>query len=411
MNKGKHEKKNPTGNSTKLKTSNIKKFLYLFIVVFVVIISVVVISNLRKPKIAQIPDAAKKDSASGLENNLSAKDKWVSRTYAIDKLFHEVYTPCWEGAYGAIGDAYLYAVTNDPSLLKFHLVDHDLRNMCAGTWVDDRAWICLAEFYWWDFTGRIYRYLVEDAERRYLDAYNDGRLSNHEGYWSWYNWSPKSGANEKIISNSNMNEMAAVACLLYELTKEKKYLDQALLVWNGDAKYPGVEKVFYQGNGKWQGKKDRSAYDYEVPWEGSGYCTVAAALYRVTKNPKYKNIAFETAQRVMNPENGWVDTEDFYQIQHDGSGAFVNFLLDAYAIAPEELKDLPDKIGKMLEHVWTTHNGIAKVTLHREYDHGIRNGWNPYGGENGYGVGEVGTVHAQGEAVRAFGVFTYYISK
>jgi hypothetical protein len=113
----------------------------------------------------------------------------------------------------------------------------------------------------------------------------------------------------------------------------------------------------------------------------------------------------------MDPVNGWVDYEYFYQIQHDGSGAFVNFLLDAYAIAPEELEDLPQKIGKMLEHVWTNNNGMAKVTLHREYDHGIRNGWNPYGGENGYGVGEVGTVHAQGEAVRAFGVFTYYIGK
>jgi hypothetical protein len=143
MSKAKHGKKKKS-----------KKFLYIFIAVLLVIISLVVISNLRKPEIAQVPETARKDSASSLENNLSVKDKWVARTNAIDKLFHEVYTPCWEGAYGAIGDAYLYAVTNDTSLLKFHLVDHDLRNMCAGTWVDDRAWICLAEFYWWDFHGK-----------------------------------------------------------------------------------------------------------------------------------------------------------------------------------------------------------------------------------------------------------------
>jgi hypothetical protein len=62
----------------------------------------------------------------------------------------------------------------------------------------------------------------------------------------------------------------------------------------------------------------------------------------------------------------------------------------------------------MLEHVWTNHDGRAAVTLHRLTDHGIRNGWNPYGGEDGYGVGEIGTVHAQGEAARAFGVFAYY---
>jgi hypothetical protein len=64
----------------------------------------------------------------------------------------------------------------------------------------------------------------------------------------------------------------------------------------------------------------------------------------------------------------------------------------------------------MLEHVWTNHNGAASVTLHREIDHGIRNGWNPFGGEDGYGVDEVGTVHAQGEAARAFGTFVYYLN-
>jgi hypothetical protein len=110
----------------------------------------------------------------------------------------------------------------------------------------------------------------------------------------------------------------------------------------------------------------------------------------------------------MDPVNGWVDSEDFFQIHMDGNGAFVNYLYDAYAIAPDELKDIPSKVEKMLEHVWTNHHGLATVTLHRETDDGIRNGWNPYGGEDGYGVDEVGTVHAQAEAVRAFGVFAYY---
>ena len=168
MNKGKQEKKKSPGNSDKSQNPKIKKSLYISIITLVVIISVVIISSLRKPEITRVSDTARKDSASGLENNLSMKDKWISRTNAIDKLFHEVYTPCWEGAYGAIGDAYLYAVTNDPSLLKFHLVEHDLRKMCTGTWVDDRAWICLAEFYWWDFTGRKYQYLIEDAERSHV---------------------------------------------------------------------------------------------------------------------------------------------------------------------------------------------------------------------------------------------------
>ncbi|MBP1656830.1 MAG: hypothetical protein H6Q31_1431, partial [Bacteroidetes bacterium] len=34
----------------------------------------------------------------------------------------------------------------------------------------------------------------------------------------------------------------------------------------------------------------------------------------------------------------------------------------------------------------------------------MRNGWNPHGGEDGHDVGEIGTVNAQGEAARAFGV-------
>src|SRR5258708_30302564 len=81
-------------------------------------------------------------------------EKWLQRAYDVDELFHDVYTPCWEGAYGAIGDSYLLAATHDSSLLRFHLIDHDLRRMCTGRWVDDRAWICLAEMHWWNVTGR-----------------------------------------------------------------------------------------------------------------------------------------------------------------------------------------------------------------------------------------------------------------
>jgi hypothetical protein len=138
------------------------------------------------------------------------------------------------------------------------------------------------------------------------------------------------------------------------------------------------------------------------------YSSLAAELYRITNDKKYKTIAVATVRRVMDPLNGWVDGNDFYQIHMDGNGAFVNFLLDAYSIAPDELNDLLDKIEKMLEHVWTNNHGMASVTLHRETDHGIRNGWNPHGGEDGYNVGEIGTVHAQGEAARAFGTFAYW---
>ena len=28
---------------------------------------------------------------------------WTERALAVTRLFHRVYTPCWEGAYGAIG--------------------------------------------------------------------------------------------------------------------------------------------------------------------------------------------------------------------------------------------------------------------------------------------------------------------
>jgi hypothetical protein len=337
-------------------------------------------------------------------------DNWIDRARAVTALFHKVYTPCWEGAYGAIGDAYLFQATGDSSLLRFHLIDHDLRQMCEGTWVDDRAWVCLAELQWWAVTGKTGMDLVVDAVRRYDEARQQGRFSSIEGFWSWYNWPPESRLGERIFTNSNMNQMVTVAAKLYDATGDRRFLKDALLAWNGDGKLPGIEKRWYKGDGRWEGRLGPAAFGKELPWDGAGYCSVAAALYRSTKDEKYRTIAVATARRVMDPASGWVDPTDFYQIRMDGNGAFVNFLLDAYAIAPDQLPDLLQKIETMLTHVWTNNHGHAGLTLHRESDNGIRNGWNPFGGEDGYKVNEVGTVHAQGEAARAFGAFAYYIS-
>ena len=407
MTKSKHLRGNQHKEPSPPKKSGGRKKLYIIAGIVVIVIAAVFIWKVRKQPEANTSKTNIQQSKPTTEK-VQPVEKWIERAKAVDEHFHSVYTPCWEGAYGAIGDAYLFAVTKDSALLRFHTIEHDMRKMCIGTWVDDRAWICLAEFYWWDFTGRKNHSLIEDAKQRYMSAREEGRLSSHNGYWSWYNWSPKAGVQENIFTNSNMNQMVTVACCLYEATGEKHYLDDALLVWNGDKKYPGIEKILYKGDGKWEGKKGRAAFGNEVPWQGAGYCTIGAALYYATKDPRYKKIVVETAKRIMDPANGWIDPQDFYQIQMDGNGAFVNFLLDAYAIAPDELQDIPTKIEKMLEHVWTNHNGAASVTLHCETDNGIRNGWNPYGGEDGYGVDEVGTVHAQGEAARAFGLFVYY---
>ncbi|MGA3287114.1 MAG: hypothetical protein ABSD46_06790 [Bacteroidota bacterium] len=94
----------------------------------------------------------------------------VQRAYAVDKLFHQVYNAEWEGANGAIGDAYLYAATGDENLLSLYTNTYRLLDMHNGTWVDDRAWICLAEMYWWDVSGRKNMQWVDDAKNRYLEA-------------------------------------------------------------------------------------------------------------------------------------------------------------------------------------------------------------------------------------------------
>lgn len=333
---------------------------------------------------------------------------WSEKTYLIQKKFNNVYTAGWEGANGAIGDAYLFRTTQDSSILKKYLNEFDLTKMFNGTWVDDRAWIALAELYWWEFSGKTNQRWVEDAKQRYLDARGEGRLSAHEGFWSWYNYPSHWRVNEAIITNSNMNQMVTVACKLFDATGSNVFLNDALLVWNGDGKTPGIEKTFYRGNGIWQGKGGLAAFGKQLPWESASYLSVLAALYHSTHQEKFKTMAVASVRRILNPKNGWVDSTDFYQIHMDGNGAFVHFLLDAYEIAPQELSDVPAKIEKMLTHVWTNHHGQAFVTLHREYDHAIRNGWNPNGGEDGYGVDEIGTVHAQSQALRAFGVFSYF---
>lgn len=381
----------------------------LFLILSIVATCGVLYLVLRTPEESSPPPVPQPPVSVQKKSTYRPTEKWLERAYAITEQFHRVYTPCWEGAYGAIGDAHLFAVTKDSSLLRFHSVEHDLTRMCVGTWVDDRAWVCLAEMYWWRFTGKNNMSWVSDAIRRYTEAREEGRLSSHEGFWSWYNWPPHANVNERIFNNSNMNQMASVACWLYEVTGDHRYLDDALLVWNGDANCPGVEKTLYKGNGVWEGQKGHAAFGDQLPWKGAGYCSIAAALYRVTKDPKYRTIAVATAKHIMNPGNGWVDPTDFYQLQMDGNGAFIHYILDAYLIAPDELSDIPAKVEKTLEHVWSNAHGKAQVTLHRVTDHGIRNGWNPLGGENGYGVDEVGTVHAQGEAVRAFGIFAYVI--
>ncbi len=354
------------------------------------------------------PARLAKSEAGGGSHQPLPTDLWLQRAYLIDRLYHQVYTPGWEGAYGAMGDAYLFAATHDSALLRFHFVEQPLTRLSNGYWLDDRAWACLAQLTWWEITGKTNMGLVSDAAQRYNDARAAGMLSNHEGYWTWYNYPRGARVNDPVFTNTNMNQMAQVACRLYDATRDERYLKDALLVWNGDAISPGVEKRLYRGSGRWQGREGRAAFGRELPWDGAGYCSLGASLYRTTGDPRYKKIVVETTQRILSPEAGWVDPVDFYQLHMDGNGAFVHFLMDAYSIAPAELHDVPVKVAKMLEHVWTNHHGAARVLLHREADHGIRNGWNPEGGEDGYGVDEIGTVHAQGEAVRAFGVFAYF---
>jgi hypothetical protein len=368
-----------------------KKFLLFFLVVLV----------------SCSKQSSQKTDQPAAQQQTHYANKWIERAYLIEPQFYRTYNAGWEGANGAIGDAFLYRTTKDSSILRRYTGQFDLLKMNNGTWVDDRAWICLAELYWWEFSGKIHQEWVEDAKQRYLAGRDEGRLSSHEGFWSWYNYPPSWNVGEPTITNSNMNQLVTVACKLFEATGDRRFLNDALLVWNGDGKIPGIEQKFYRGNGLWVGKGGRAAFGKELPWESASYLSVLAALYNATHDPKYKIIAIASTRHILDPKTKWVDTTDFYQIHMDGNGAFVQFLLDAYMIAPNELSDVPAKIEKMLDHVWSNNHGHAIVLLHRTYDHGIRNGWNPNGGEDGYGVDEIGTVHAQSQALRAFGVFAY----
>lgn len=340
--------------------------------------------------------------------SVDPKIKWIDRTYLIGQRFYSVYTSGWEGANGAIGDAFLYRVTNDSALLNRYRYQFDLLKMFNGTWVDDRAWICLAELYWWEFSGKKNHLWVDDAKKRYLEARGEGRFSKHEGFWSWYNYPFHWKTGEALITNSNMNQMVTVACELFRATGDQRFLNDALKAWNGDGTIPGIEKTFYSGNGIWKGKGGPAAFGKQLPWESASYLSVLAALYKATNDPKFKTIAVASAKHIIDPKTKWLHPENFYQLHMDGNGAFVHYLLDAYVIAPMELAAVPGIVEKMLDHVWTNNHGRATITLHREYDHAIRNGWNPNGGEDGYGVDEIGTVHAQSQALRAFGVFTYF---
>jgi hypothetical protein len=403
-----HKHKHPLPTKDKLETHPSRRRVIIGLLSLLVL--AVLVAVVLKERSSRLDQTATNQRASDGSKTEVLFRNVVHRTYAIDKLFRKVYSAGWEGANGAIGDAHLFAATGDQGLLYSFTNTYKMQEMFNGTWVDDRAWICLAEMYWWDFAGRKNTAWVADAKQRYLQAKKEGRLSYHEGFWSWYNWPPNAvPSGENLITNSNMNQMATAACMLYAATGDRQFYDDAVLIWDGDGKYPGVERMFYKGNGRWEGKSGLAAFGEQFPWQGAGYCSIGAALYRMTGNKKFRDVAVSIAKRVMDPTNGWVDGQDYYQVRMDGNGAFVHYILDAYMIAPEELPDIPIKVEEMLEHVWSNHHGSAALTLHQTEDDGIRNGWNPNGGEDGYGVNEVGTVHAQSQAVRAFGVFAYVL--
>ena len=337
------------------------------------------------------------------------KPKYLDQAEKIDNQFRSVYKADWRGAYGLIGQAYLYKLTKNKSYLDFITKENNILKLDNGEWVDDVAWVSLAILNWWDATGRKNDKWFNNVKKRYDRARKSGLLLHEAGYWTWYNYKKRWFFNPgKRFTNSLMNQMVIIACWLYEVTKEKKYLEDALLIWNGDEKYPGIEKQLYKGNGIWKGKPGKAAFGAELPFNGAGYLSVGSALYKVTKNEKYKKIVIDTTKYLLNPKNNWVAEKYFYQKYVDGNGAFVNFLMDAYSIAPNKLSEVLPKCIKMLDHVWANTNSQSGIVLHRKYDHGIRHGWHPEGGEDGYYPDEVGTVLAQGSALRAWGIIAYY---
>src|SRR5436309_9408569 len=86
-------------------------------------VAVIIISALSFYPSQDSPAPPQVEKAAPPASRFQPGEKWLQRAYLIDDLFHKVYTPCWEGANGAIGDAYLFAITHDSSLLRFHTVD------------------------------------------------------------------------------------------------------------------------------------------------------------------------------------------------------------------------------------------------------------------------------------------------
>lgn len=334
--------------------------------------------------------------------------KYIEQAEKIENHFRSVYKPDWRGAYGLMGQAYLYKLTKNKSYLDYVTKEIDLLKLSNGEWVDDVAWVCLALLHWWDATGRTNKKWLRNVINRYDKFRRKKLLTANNGYWTWYNIPKSFFQFKKRFTNSNMNQMVTVACWLYRITGGKKYLNDVLLVWEGNKDHIGIEKKLYKGNGIWKGKPGPAASGAELPFNGAGYLSIGSALYKATKNNKYKKIVIDTTKYILNPENNWVDEEHYYQKYIDGNGAFIHFLMDAYSIAPKELSFVLSRCKKMLDHVWTNNEGKAKVILHRESDHGIRHGWNPFGGEEGYFPNEIGTTLAQAEALRAWGIVSYY---
>lgn len=333
----------------------------------------------------------------------TAESDLAAQARLIHERFTTQYLPHWQGAYGLIGQAYLYRLTGDARYRDFATRESRLYKLETGGWVDDTAWVCLAILEWWDATGRGNGWWLADARQRYETRKAEGLIARHEGYWTWY-----ATAGHRDFSNENMNQMATVACRLYEATGERRYLDDALLVWNGDGTAPGIERHLYRGGGRWEGKPGVMHAGAEFPFLGAGYVSLAAALYRATGEERYRRIAVDTAHYVMDPANGWVDGESFYQTTMDGNGAVVGFLMDGYAVAPDEMQDILEKCKKALDHVWTNGHGKAKVVLHDPATHGIRHAWNPAGGEKGMAANEIGRAMSQGCALWAWGSVAYH---
>jgi len=169
-------------------------------------------------------------------------------------------------------------------------------------------------------------------------------------------------------------------------------------VWNGMRITRCGEKN-YRGHGIWKGTKE-SGFGKQFPWMGS-MCSIRLQCSD-DRRKKYKETAVATAQRIMDPANGWWSAR--FLSAADGLEMALSFIhIRCVSNCSGPAPDIPYKIEKMLEHVWTNHHGKQLITLHRPIDDasgtdGIRTRQDVTKWMNW-------TVHAQSEAVRAFGVF------